>query len=276
MNDFNKLLRDGYRFEMGQYMGHGWKLFSKGAGSLIGFLLLSFVILIILSVLLSFIPILGLAVNFIMAILFSGMFIFCRQLTKGHQDFGDFFKGFKFSGQLILHYLVLVLMLAPIFIMMFIYVIPMDSLAEMNPMDLSSNFEFQQEVNEEMMANMSRFIWIMIPVYVLTFYVSLSYLFAVPLIVDAKLGFWQAMELSRRVVGKRFFSFLGMFILLIIMMWVALIFTCGLGMIVAGPYMLCVIFAAYDKIFTPHMDSLESQVDTFGSTSEDSNVEDVD
>ena len=38
-------------------------------------------------------------------------------------------------------------------------------------------------------------------------YIYVSYQFTLPLIVDAKLGFWEAMETSRRVIGKKFFMF---------------------------------------------------------------------
>ncbi|MBD3165819.1 hypothetical protein GF324_04430 [bacterium] len=45
-------------------------------------------------------------------------------------------------------------------------------------------------------------------------YLVISYTLAVPFILDRNMGFWQAMESSRKTIGKSFFGFLGLYIIL--------------------------------------------------------------
>jgi len=76
--------------------------------------------------------------------------------------------------------------------------------------------------------------------------------------VDSKLEFWQAMEVSRKVIGKKFFMFLLMFLIIGIVAGIATAVTCGLGMFVVFPYIYCVVFAAYDDILKPQDDQLSN------------------
>ena len=84
-------------------------------------------------------------------------------------------------------------------------------------------------------------------------YIYMSYAFVLPLIVDAKLDFWQAMETSRRTVV-----------------------TCFLGIFVVIPYIYCVIFAAYDDILNPQSEGISEQISDFGVQEKDINTESED
>ena len=263
MSDFQNLLREGYRFEMSKYIDDGWKLYTKGAGSFIGFLLLFILISIVLSVVGTIIPFASIITPFVTNTIFAGMFIFCRQLSKGHQEFGDFFQGFQSFGQLALFYLVMLLISSPMLILYFTYFFPFDMF--MGIMDGSvSPDQVNEEMTYRMMENVGTYGWIMLLLVIFSIYISISYIFTLPLIVDAKLGFWRAMETSRRIVGKKFFGFLGMFILLGILGAAGILFTCGLGAFVVGPFFICIIFVAYDRIFTPYMDNLQADLENFG------------
>jgi uncharacterized membrane protein len=61
-------------------------------------------------------------------------------------------------------------------------------------------------------------------------YLAVGYIFALPLVVDKKMEFWTAMEVSRRVVHEHWWS---MFALVIV-----------LGLVVLAGFLLCVIGAA--------------------------------
>lgn len=78
-------------------------------------------------------------------------------------------------------------------------------------------------------------------------YLAVSYMFTIPLIVERKLDFWEAMEGSRRLITKNWFSFFGLGILLILMNFVgALLF--GIGMLLTFPATYCIIAAAYESV----------------------------
>ena len=78
-------------------------------------------------------------------------------------------------------------------------------------------------------------------------YLSVSYLFTILLILDRRMDVWQAMETSRKIVTKRWFSVWGFSIVLgLINLGGALLL--GLGLLVTVPLSACAIVAAYDDI----------------------------
>ncbi|MDX2273281.1 MAG: glycerophosphoryl diester phosphodiesterase membrane domain-containing protein [Cyanobacteriota bacterium] len=79
-------------------------------------------------------------------------------------------------------------------------------------------------------------------------YLGVSYLFALPLVVDRNLDFWEAMETSRQVVGKNWF---GVFIfgLLLVLINVAGALLLGVGLLFTIPLTTCAVVAAYRDIF---------------------------
>ena len=67
-----------------------------------------------------------------------------------------------------------------------------------------------------------------------------------------------------------------MFIVLGILTGLGTVITCGLGILVAIPYIYCVIFAAYDDIIQPQTADLSQQIDDFGQAQKDTNTESED
>ena len=90
-------------------------------------------------------------------------------------------------------------------------------------------------------------------VYIMTFigllllilpgiYLSIAYMFALPLIADKQMGVWEAMEYSRKTVTKHWFKVFGLMFLLSLLVLVAII-PVGLGLIWAIPLMFVTIYA---------------------------------
>ncbi len=79
-------------------------------------------------------------------------------------------------------------------------------------------------------------------------YFSVGYLFPAWLIIDRKLDFWPAMELSRKTVQKRFFEVFGFCLILLLINFGGLLLL-GLGFLVTMPYTVCVLTIAYQDIF---------------------------
>jgi hypothetical protein len=79
-------------------------------------------------------------------------------------------------------------------------------------------------------------------------YLIVAWIFALPLVIDKKLDFWPAMELSRKVVTRHWWTFLGLLLvnLLVILLGVA---CCVIGVYVALPIAFGALAYAYEDIF---------------------------
>lgn len=82
-------------------------------------------------------------------------------------------------------------------------------------------------------------------------YLLVSYMFVSLLIVDYHMEFWQAMETSRKIVTKNWFSlFVFALILFVINLLGAL--ALGIGLLVTAPLSVCAVCAAYRDIVGLH------------------------
>ena len=72
-------------------------------------------------------------------------------------------------------------------------------------------------------------------------------MFTVPLIVERKFDFWEAMESSRRLITKNWFTFFGLAILLFLLNLGGLLLL-GLGVLFTLPITYCVMAAAYESV----------------------------
>ena len=79
-------------------------------------------------------------------------------------------------------------------------------------------------------------------------YLAVAYLFASYLVVDRRLDFWPAMELSRHTVSPRWFGFFA-FMLLVVLLNLAGVIALGVGLLVTIPLSFCTVTAAYADLF---------------------------
>ena len=271
MEKFEQVIRDGYRFNMDQYMGRGWDHFKKDAGSLIGFA----VIVIIVSMVVAFIPFIGLANMFLQSAFLAGIYVFLRRQNQNKQNFNQLFDGFNSFGPIAVYLVIQFLFMVPLFILMFTLIIPFDVFAGLFTGNIDAEY-FAEEVAMSMEGNIGVILLGYLVFFIGAMYIYISYQFTLPLIVDAKLGFWEAMETSRRVIGKKFFMFFLLILVIGILAGLGTVMTCGLGMFVALPYIHCVIFAAYDDILKPADEDLSNQISEFGAEERDVNTESED
>ena len=246
-------------------MSTGWNNFKQSAGNYVGFTVLYFVIIFAVGLMSFIIPFANIVSSAIQYALVAGLYIFTRNMLNGRENFGDFFSGFNKFGQIILFWLVLVLFMLPAFILFAFYLIPEGFLEAL--MDGNQDPMFWSDMFENMFAERSGsilFLYLLLIIYLI--YLNISYSFTLALIADRNLGFWEAMETSRKVIAKNFFPFLGMFILLGVISSIGTVVTCGLGILVLLPYIYNVIFAAYDDIIGPPEDIEEQSIEEFGSS----------
>jgi len=79
-------------------------------------------------------------------------------------------------------------------------------------------------------------------------YLAVGYIFVLPLVIDKKLDFWPAMEVSRQVVHKQWWP---MFLFAIVMLLIVCLgaLACGLGLIIAMPVVYAAAMYVYEDLF---------------------------
>ncbi len=239
-------LKNGYEFDYNSYLSGAWKLFGKETATFIAMTILLFLILLALSL----IPVLNFFNNFLSVILFAGFYIYARNIKRGSAKAGDFFQGFNYIGNIFVAQLIIFLLIVPLFFIVFASILPIESIWDLIQGNINS-YEFESFVQEDMISNLPLFFLSILLVMGVSIYVSLSFMFATALIVDAQMGFWEALETSRKAVGQHFFSFLVFSIICIIIVAIGTVITCGAGLLIIIPYSYLLIFEMYDQIFQP-------------------------
>jgi len=78
-------------------------------------------------------------------------------------------------------------------------------------------------------------------------YLSVGYIFTPFYIVFARMNFWDAMESSRKLVHREWFSIFGFIIVLVLINFLGLL-AFGLGLLITVPLSYCTLYAAFDDI----------------------------
>jgi len=81
-------------------------------------------------------------------------------------------------------------------------------------------------------------------------YLGVAWKFTLPLIIDKRLDFWPAMELSRKVVNRYWWSLFGL-LLVSGLLNLAGILLCFVGTFVTAPITMLALMYAYEDIFSP-------------------------
>ena len=79
-------------------------------------------------------------------------------------------------------------------------------------------------------------------------YLSFAYFLAIPLIVDRGMGPWEAMEASRKALTKRWFSVVGFYIMIMLIIFVSSI-PLGIGLIWTMPMTVLAMAILYRQVF---------------------------
>lgn len=270
MNHLYNPLNSGYQFKPSEYFSSGWNIFKKGMGPLVGMTLLFFVIQIVLSS----IPFVNFAAGFVNSVLYAGFFIYLANLMRKKESASQFFEGFKFIFDIILFRLVFFAFIIPMILLIFAIGFPVGDLFQVIMGNMSGE-EFVEVFSGRFVEGMSFLFLGMFAVFIVVIYLTVSYIFTIPLIVNHSMGFWEAMELSRKVVGMNFFGYFFSIILLSLMIIVPIAITCGIGVLFIVPLYFCITHAAYVSIFKPEelngindLDEFGKQDNTYNSESE--------
>jgi len=80
-------------------------------------------------------------------------------------------------------------------------------------------------------------------------YLAVAWFFSIPLVIDRQLHFWEAMELSRRMVNKHWFLVLA-FLVVYAVLSMAGVLACCIGILVTVPISIAALMYAYETIFS--------------------------
>jgi uncharacterized membrane protein len=79
-------------------------------------------------------------------------------------------------------------------------------------------------------------------------YLTVSWMFAIPLVIDRGMGFWEAMEFSRKVVAKHWFLMFALQLLCGLLAACGVI-ACCIGILVSLPFGTATLMYAYEDIY---------------------------
>jgi hypothetical protein len=79
-------------------------------------------------------------------------------------------------------------------------------------------------------------------------YLAVAYVFALPLVIDKRMEFWPAMEVSRQVVHRHWWSVLGLVIVLAIVALAGFL-ACCVGALISVPVASAAFMYVYEDLF---------------------------
>jgi len=240
------LAEGDYELDIGGCLSKGWNLLKNNFGLL-------FVAVLIYNLIegavagfgmIPFIgPLFSVANMVVVGPLMGGLcYIFLQTIRNQQAVVGDVFAGFrKTFAQLFLGYLVPALLsglcLIPAGIIAALIFIP--AIAHHQP-----GAQFHLPPGSILIISAVIFICL-IPMI----YLSISWIFTLPLIIDKQMDFWPAMQASRKMVGKHWWPVFGLFVLMGLLN-IAGLLACCVGILVTIPIGLGAWMYAYETIFS--------------------------
>ncbi len=249
----------------GKLVKSGMNLFQDGAWPLIGFLILTAIISLVLSV----IPFIGSLVSYfyVSPLLAAGPFYYAHQLhMSNNSDFNLFFKGFSNSKDLLLYNLIKIIGLIIIIMPVFLIVFPFETFFELSSGNVTNTYEMQSGFDQISPIRMLLFFFYTIAISCLFMFL----LFVVPLIAVGNRGFVDAIKESFYQVRSNFGSYFVL-LLLLSLINIAGALLCGVGLIATIPITQCTMYAAYIDAFPE--EKQEGWTESFGLPEDDINSE---
>lgn len=236
----DRIINEGSDFKFGDYISRGFEIFQKDMGSFIGFA----AIMIVLTMVIGMIPFIGPIANQLVVspALTVGAYLVARKLDCGEaNEFGNFFKGFDYVGQLALATVVMGIIIS-VTLIPFIIVCWQSGLVEWY-MELASNpLQDPMALGAPEMPPFWSILLLLPAIYLGVAY-NWTYLF----IVFYKMDFWPAMEASRKLLTKHWPIYFAFMIVLGIIMAGGFILLC-IGILASLPAVMCMTYAAFADV----------------------------
>lgn len=238
-----RILEQDYQFRFGYYISQGFKIFEKNIGGFVAFTILFLVISAIFSLLSNFIPYVPNLLNtFIIApVLVIGFSLVAHILDKGRfNDFSDFFGGFKYLGQLILVTIATTLIgylaAAPFF------------LYNSNTWEILQAMSTDQEHIFDHIKEFFEIVPIWSYLLILPYiYIVIAFSWAPFFVVFYQLDFWSAMETSRELITKKWFTLFLFSVVTTLILFAGFLGVC-VGFLFTMPAIICMHYVAFADV----------------------------
>ena len=183
-------------------------------------------------------PLFSIGSLFVMGQLMAGVYLVTLKVIRRQPtELGEMFIGFKTAYvQLLLAYIVIALLTG-------LAAIP-GAVVTAIPVVVMINKESADVLM--ILLTMLGLVMLLVPLI----YLTIIWMFALPLVIDKGVGFWQAMETSRKVVNKHWLTMFGLFIVLALINLVGVMLCC-VGMFLSFPLCIAAMMYAYETLFSP-------------------------
>jgi len=238
----HQLSAEGYSFSIGEYIRQAFSIFQKAPGLFIVYALLSGLI----SVSAQLVPLLGsIAAILISYPILVGYYLAGHELSRDRPvQLSTFFGGFEYFGNL-----------AAVYLIQFVA-----SLAVMVPLFLTIGFSafLGGELGGEIIAPAVG-IPIVLVMMVPLVYLSVCWLYAPLFVVFHNMGFWDAMETSRKIIHKRWWMVFAFLLVLGLLMFGGIL-ALLIGVLVTYPVAMVAVYKSFADITELHEASPETDI----------------
>jgi len=221
---------DRVRLSFSNVFSEGIDIWKKGLGPLLGFML----IYLVINGVVGLIPMAGDIINtfLLTPALTVGAFVYCHNLLRGREEFGDFFKGFQILPKIIvvnlITYIVYIVLLLP-----FIFSTGTENLMGMVSGDLEVTTYYFQEFDWTLMV-------MLIPACIAVF----LFAFSLAMIWFYKLSPLDAIKYSCKLVLNNFLTIIALF-LVSLLFAISGIIGLFIGIFVTIPIMYTMSYAIF-------------------------------
>ncbi len=268
-------LESSEKFSFSTCFSQSWKLYKDKAGMLIGFTLLSWLMIFVGFIIVGIIPIVGFIAILIAGYpaifaLYNGFLVVARKYKNGEPvDFNDLFKGFKSLGKMIGVWFVYIILALPMMGLFFW----LSGYAEIFSSIISGGGQDPQETMAWVMNFYQTMWWLQLIMMVYAAVIVSVFFYAVPIIVDTDLSISESFELALKAFTKNMVPIILFNTLAFFGMYAAML-PCFLGLLVYLPMMYFIMFNAYNNAFNPYGQStFKDKIDEFGESQMDINTE---
>ncbi|NQU09672.1 DUF4339 domain-containing protein [bacterium] len=226
-----------YQLSIGDCISQGWKLVKNNFWLLVG----GTAVLFLIQGALGSIPFLGALASLILGgPLTGGLYWLFLRVARGEDaQFGDIFAGFSrgFANLMLTQIvtgLLAVLCLVPGAVLLVAGIITGSAGQQPSAAMLTAPLAVAGIV-------------LLVPGLIASIYLSVSWVFALPIVVDHQVGFWSGMQASRKLVGKHWWTILGFLIVVGLVAAVGVVLCC-VGLLVTAPIAIGAMVVAYEQI----------------------------
>jgi uncharacterized membrane protein len=230
-----------YDLDIGRCVGDAWNLMKNNFGMVVGGAA-NFMLIEAGMGGLAQIPFVGILVS-IASLIITGplaggvFYFFLKNIRRQPAEIGDIFAGFRLAfGQLLLGYLVLAILAC-------VSALPGAAIMAVPIIIMVSHHAASAGLIA--IAALGFMVLILPPIYL-----SVGWVFSLPLIIDKQMEFWPAMCASRKMVGKHWWLVFGL-VVICGLIRLAGVLACCVGLFISVPVGIGAMMYAYESIFSP-------------------------